>query len=257
MYGDKRSDKPGDNARTNIGASGDFFQAISKAEYVKTSAHNTNKTGRLGHENVVGFDYFIKRVKVDGEIYDIVINVKTTSSGEHYIYTVELHQEKKSSSVPGPQLPNGKGNESVKRPIHNGTKNSFNDDNISQKNRNVNTLEGKKLKQLEIIQQTNPMTDDYHTGIRSVDDIKTAEEVFTDDPDDYIYPDFTVEDGQRALETGEVTVFSIYYISFISLLKSRKIDVIANPAAQNMRRYKLPEFSSIIPARTDAMGIIP
>ena len=101
------------------------------------------------------------------------------------------------------------------------------------------------------------MTDDYHTGIRSVDDIKTAEEVFTDDPDDYIYPDFTVEDGQRALESGKVTVYSIYYISFISLLKSRKIDVIANPAAQNMRRYKLPKFSSIIPARTDAIGIIP
>lgn len=199
-----------DKARRRLGASGDFFQAISKAEYVKTSAHYTNKTGRLGHENVVGFDYFIKRVKVDGEIYDIVINVKTTSSGEHYIYTVELQQEKRVPSPRGSYYhKNGNGNESVeKRPIHNGAKNSFNDDNITQKNRNVNTLEGKKLKQLEIIQQTNPMTDDYHTGIRSVDDIKTAEEVFTDDPDDYIYPDFTVEDGQRALETGEVTVYS-------------------------------------------------
>lgn len=217
-----------DRARRRLGASGDFFQAISKAEYDKTSAHNTKKTGQLGHENVVGFDYFIKRVKVDGEIYDIVINVKTTSSGEHYIYTVELQQEKKSSSVPGPQLPNGKGNESVKRPIHDGTKNSFNDDNISQKNRNVKPLEEKKLKQLEIIQQTNPMTDDYHTGIRSVDDIKTAEEVFTDDPDDYIYPDFTAEDGQRALETGEVTVYSS---------KRIKNGTFVSPSEMNARDY--------------------
>ena len=100
-------------------------------------------------------------------------------SRKHYIYTVELQQEKKRSSATGPNYRNGTSNDSVKRPVRNVAKNSFNDDNISQKNRNVNTLEGKKLKQLEIIQQTNPMTDDYHTGIRSVDDIKTAEEVFT------------------------------------------------------------------------------
>ncbi|MBQ6052895.1 MAG: hypothetical protein IJL30_06380 [Clostridia bacterium] len=168
--------------------------------------------------------------KVDGEIYDIVINVKTTSSGEHYIYTVELQQEKRVPSPRGSYYhKNGNGNESVeKRPIHDGAKNSFNDDNISQKNRNVNTLEEKKLKQLEIIQQTNPATDDYHTRIRSIDDIKTAEEVFTNDSDDYFYPDFTQEDAQRALDAGEITVYS-----------SKRIEngVFVSPSIMNAKDY--------------------
>ncbi len=169
-----------DKARRRIGASGDFFQLVSNAEYVRDSDHYVKKEGKLGHQDVAGFDYFSKRVKIDKETYDIVINVKETKTGEHYIYTVELQQEKKRSSATGPNYRNGTSNDSVKRPVRNVAKNSFNVDTISQKNRNVNTLEGKKLKQLEIIQQTNPMTDDYHTGIRSVDDIKTAEEVFTE-----------------------------------------------------------------------------
>lgn len=61
--------------------------------------------------------------------------------------------------------------------------------------------------QMEIIQQFNPMLDDYHTGIRSVDDIKTFEEAMQDD-ESFVYGDFDYEDAQKALETGKVTVYS-------------------------------------------------
>lgn len=68
-----------------------------------------------------------------------------------------------------------------------------------------------KQQQLEIIQKTNPMTDDYHVGIRTVNDIKSAREAFetqVDEDEDYVYPDFTQADGMKALETGKITIYS-------------------------------------------------
>ena len=68
-----------------------------------------------------------------------------------------------------------------------------------------------KSEQFKIIQKSNPMLDDYHTGIRSVSDIKTPIEAFrtmVDEDEDYVYPDFTKEDGERALKTGKIVVYS-------------------------------------------------
>lgn len=63
-----------------------------------------------------------------------------------------------------------------------------------------------KRKQFEIIQKSNPMRDDYHTGIRSPEDIKTAKEAFGED--EFIYPDFTKEDADKALKSGKITIYS-------------------------------------------------
>lgn len=68
-----------------------------------------------------------------------------------------------------------------------------------------------KEKQFEVIQKTNAMTDDYHTGIRKPSDIKSAQEAFKttiNNNDDFLYPDFTKADGEKALKTGKVTVYS-------------------------------------------------
>ena len=79
-----------------------------------------------------------------------------------------------------------------------------------------------KVKQLEIIKKNNAMTDDYHTGIRSAKDIKTAKEAFKtkiSEDDDYLYPDFTKADGLKALEKGTITVYNSHEIkdgSFVS-----------------------------------------
>jgi hypothetical protein len=71
--------------------------------------------------------------------------------------------------------------------------------------------EERRKEQLEIIKKENPMTDEYHTGIRKIEDIKSPEEAFKtkiDKDEDYIYPDFTKEDGEKALKTGKITVYS-------------------------------------------------
>ena len=69
-----------------------------------------------------------------------------------------------------------------------------------------------KAQQFNLVQNTNPMHDDYHTGIRSTDDIHTAEEVFTED--EFMgTPDWTLRDAETALNNGTVTVYSSYPIS--------------------------------------------
>lgn len=68
-----------------------------------------------------------------------------------------------------------------------------------------------KTKQLNIIQKSNPMTDDYHTGIRSIEDIKTLEETLRDpDWSDYneFNPDLTKNDIEQAIKSGKITVYS-------------------------------------------------
>ena len=68
-----------------------------------------------------------------------------------------------------------------------------------------------KTKQLNIIQKSNPMTDDYHTGIRNIEDIKTLEETLRD-PDWSGYgefnPDLTKNDIEKAIKSGKITVYS-------------------------------------------------
>jgi len=70
--------------------------------------------------------------------------------------------------------------------------------------------ESLKAKQLKIVTEANPMTDDYHTGIRSEKDILTAGEAFAEGikSGDGAAPDFKSSDMGKALSTGKVTVYS-------------------------------------------------
>lgn len=84
-------------------------------------------------------------------------------------------------------------------------------------NSNKSSFNLSKQQQLEIIQKTNPMLDDYHTGIRTVDNIKTFKEAYdiakkeaSDGGwDEYAsYPDITNEMIENSLKTGNITVYS-------------------------------------------------
>jgi len=75
--------------------------------------------------------------------------------------------------------------------------------------------ESLKEKQFAIIQASNPMKDDIHTGIRSADEILTAEEAFSPliESGDEASPDFTAADMADALKSGQITVYSSYPIT--------------------------------------------
>lgn len=81
----------------------------------------------------------------------------------------------------------------------------------SQKKIKLNT----KLLQNTIIQNTNPMLDEYHTGIRGVEDIYTFEETLKngdfEEGEDFD-PDYTWSMAQTALKSGNIKVYSSYPI---------------------------------------------
>lgn len=80
-----------------------------------------------------------------------------------------------------------------------------------------------KKKQFEIIQETNPMLDDYHVGIRSPKDIKSFEETINDD-ESFSWGDFDQDDAKKALNEGEITLYSSKPIKqggFVSTSKSQ------------------------------------
>ena len=88
---------------------------------------------------------------------------------------------------------------------------------------NQNQIKEMKAKQLEIISKFNPMKDDYHTGIRKVEDIKTFDEVI-DDEESFVWGDFEKEDAEEALKKGYITVYSSYPIkqgTFVSTSKNQ------------------------------------
>ena len=74
-----------------------------------------------------------------------------------------------------------------------------------------------KERQFDIITKTNPMLDDYHTGIREVDDIKTFGEAIDEarkEAEKYgdetwsAYPDITNDLLNEAERSGEITIYS-------------------------------------------------
>ncbi len=88
--------------------------------------------------------------------------------------------------------------------------------------------------QFEIIQSTNPMYDEYHTGIRSPKEIKTFAEV-VDDPDSFTWGDFSKEDAQRALKQGSIEVYSSYPIEngvFVSTSYRQALDYAGGEASK-------------------------
>lgn len=97
--------------------------------------------------------------------------------------------------------------------------------NIPQNSNDVNNSSKYKLSsetedvshkqaQFDLLQKTNPMLDDYHTGIRKPEEIKTLQEVIKHhDPDeDFAYPDFELKDAQKAMDNGKITIYSSYPI---------------------------------------------
>ena len=86
------------------------------------------------------------------------------------------------------------------------------------------TIQELKQKQLEIILTFNPMLDDYHTGIRTIDDIRTFQELYDeeilngstyDEFDLVVYDEpksLYVSDIEEILKKGTITVYSSYPI---------------------------------------------
>ena len=110
----------------------------------------------------------------------------------------------------------------------------------SENNSGSFSLLENKQKQLNIIQENNKMQDDYHTGIRNIEDIKTFEEAIHDN-ESFVYGDYSFEDAQKDLERGKVTVYSSKPITqggFVSTSKNMAQDYAGN--ANINQKYAVP-----------------
>lgn len=88
-----------------------------------------------------------------------------------------------------------------------------------------------RQKQFDVIQNSNPMLDGYHTGIRSVEDILTFEEAMREE---IFTPDYTEEDAQNALQKGSITVYSSNPISQGSFVTPSKMEAQSYSADGNV-----------------------
>lgn len=91
--------------------------------------------------------------------------------------------------------------------------------------REMQTQPKQKVDQFKIIQENNPMLDDYHVGIRKPSDIKTWKEVIDSDDgsgESFAWGDFSQKDAKAALKSGKITIYSSYPINqgvFVSTSK--------------------------------------
>ena len=60
----------------------------------------------------------------------------------------------------------------------------------------------------KIVKDNNPVGDDYHAWIRNENDIKTFKQAYDDDGGGDLAPDFTEAMAKKAIDSGEITVYS-------------------------------------------------
>ena len=82
--------------------------------------------------------------------------------------------------------------------------------NVGMGIKDVSNADNIKNAQFEMLQETNPMRDSYHTGIRSPQEINRLGDLVNnfDENEMFAYPDFTLKDAQNAVNNGEITVYS-------------------------------------------------
>ena len=104
VYGDKKSSQKGWKAKINTGADGSIFELVGNATYNGGKAEQGKKT--QAHQNLTGWEYFVKTVQIDGQVYDLLANVRKKPDGE-FVYSIQLNENKNKASAPPLQYRNG------------------------------------------------------------------------------------------------------------------------------------------------------
>lgn len=127
IYGDLNSDRPGHDAKINAGADGDIFDLVENARY----DHSEDERGKTSkaHRGIESWDYFVKKVQIDGKVFDLLANVRKSSDAE-YVYSLQLNEDKSAEAAPPNRLAN---DQSLTRALTAST------DSITEESENSNT----------------------------------------------------------------------------------------------------------------------
>ena len=97
IYGDNQSSKAGWKAKIRAGADGDIFELVENAEYDRSSAEQGKSNS--AHKGINFWDYYVKTVQIDNEVYDLLANVRRNDD-DSYVYNIRLYQNKKIKASP-------------------------------------------------------------------------------------------------------------------------------------------------------------
>lgn len=97
IYGDKRSDRKGWRAKINTGADGNVFELVENAQFDKSKAEQ-GKTIE-SHKDVLNWDYFVKTVQIDGNVFNLLANVRKKADGA-FVYSIQLKENRKMTASP-------------------------------------------------------------------------------------------------------------------------------------------------------------
>lgn len=211
----------------------------SKQEIKEQNNNNLKLEQRVSGDKLLNAQDLIDEVKsvgakVDDNGYITLYHQTTPEAAQKIKETGKMISKEKDiffSTSKDAQQSNGRGNEKLefKIPAENLVLDDLFSDNadlkISLDGKNEldvsnyivdNNLDNSiKQKQLDIIKDSNPMQDDYHTGIRTIEDIKTLEETLNDsdyEGYDEFNPDLTRQDIENAIKKGTIMVYSSYPI---------------------------------------------
>lgn len=132
VYGDKKSSQKGWKAKINTGADGSIFELVENATYNGGKAEQGKKT--QAHQNLTGWEYFVKTVQIDGQVYDLLANVRKKPDGE-FVYSIQLNENKNKASAPPLQYRNGTA-KANNRPV--GVSTNASNGSVPQNGGNVN-----------------------------------------------------------------------------------------------------------------------
>ena len=132
VYGDKKSSQKGWKAKINIGADGSIFELVENATYNGGKTEQGKKA--QAHQNLTGWEYFVKTVQIDGQVYDLLANVRKKPDGE-FVYSIQLNENKNKASAPPLQYQNGTA-KANNRPV--GVSTNASNGSVPQNGGNVN-----------------------------------------------------------------------------------------------------------------------
>lgn len=73
--------------------------AIDHAKYDGSKAESGKNI--KAHHGVAYWDYFLKKVQIDGTVFDLLVNVRKKAGGQ-YVYSLQLNEDKNTKAVPPP-----------------------------------------------------------------------------------------------------------------------------------------------------------
>lgn len=139
VYGDKKSSQKGWKAKINTGADGSIFELVENATYNGGKTEQGKKA--QAHQNLTGWEYFVKTVQIDGQVYDLLANVRKKPGGE-FVYSIQLNENKNKASAPPLQYQNGTA-KANNRPV--GVSTNALNGSVPQNGGNVNNVDDAKF----------------------------------------------------------------------------------------------------------------